>query len=254
MVRCGNFHRAIQNYEWWAHVSSIFTFHQDLRYFSTCFNLVSVRRKDNLWTFHRCRHQWLLDSGSKPTFMGHKATFWTGGTLTTLFTLDQCPFALTAQHSWAELLCKGLYFSIMQGLTVWKLWGTLDSEIISTLHVDANAQYQSHFGTGTVFIYRLLHVSCATFEGTKDETVDFSFQVGWHLWDHFEQISKTGAGSKPTFGLGPQLFCGVCMKICSFDTCVSQCPCVPLWKRATWRCDLTLNLQAWVVHFGFDHI
>ena len=39
------------------------------------------------------------------------------GTLTALFTLDQCPFALKAQHFWAELLCKGLYFSIMQGLT-----------------------------------------------------------------------------------------------------------------------------------------
>ena len=67
----------------------------------------------------------------------------------------------------------------MQGLTVSKLWSTLiDSEIISTLHVDASAQYQSHFGTGTIFIYRLLHASCATFEGTKDETLDFSFQVG----------------------------------------------------------------------------
>ena len=92
MVRCGNFHPRNSTFRM---VSSIY-----------------------LWTFHRCRHQWLLDFGFRPRSEQ-------SGTLTALFTLDQCPFALKAQHFWAELLCKGLYFLIMQGLTFWKFWSAL---------------------------------------------------------------------------------------------------------------------------------
>ncbi|CAL1168603.1 unnamed protein product [Cladocopium goreaui] len=50
----------------------------------------------------------------------------------------------------------------------WRKGETFSTLPSALLHADAYAQYQSDFGTGTVFIYRLLRASCAAFEGMRE--------------------------------------------------------------------------------------
>jgi hypothetical protein len=98
------------------------------------FNLVSLRRKDNLWTFPRCRHQWLLDSGpnqllwvTRPYL--ERVVLW----LLFFVHFGSMPIRFESSTLLGEATLQGLYFSIMQGLTFWKFWNTfIDSETIST--------------------------------------------------------------------------------------------------------------------------
>ena len=139
---------------------------------------------------------------SQPTFMSHKAIFGTGGTLTTFF----CSLWINAHSLWKLNTFGWSYFARLV------LFDHARSHILKVLEYFYRLRDHQHF-------CMLMHMPStrATLELVQSSStdfcapaalllkapranLDFSCQVGWHLWDHFEPISKTGTKSKPTFG------------------------------------------------------